>query len=222
MDEHDRSWLPVGGTDERASGLGSLLDRARGSPAGPVAVGLVVAVALTAGGLLLALTTASPHLELDPQAGESGDGTPLDSPPLVIDVAGAVRAPGLYHLPAGSRVGDAITAAGGFGPGVDAAAANAINLAAPLSDGQQIVVPGRGSSSASSPATSIGSGTRLVDINRASEAELEALPGIGPVTANKIIAARTERPFTSLQELLDRKVMGKATLEKIRALITAG
>jgi competence protein ComEA len=157
---------------------------------------------------------------------------------LVVEVAGAVQRPGVYELPDGARIGDAIEAAGGFGASVDVTAADrALNLAAPVRDGDEIRVPARGEMAASEAgaggaggagggagggaAGGNGSGG-LVDLNRASAEELDTLPGVGPATAAKIIAAREEQPFTSVDDLLARKVVGPAALEKLRALVTAG
>jgi competence protein ComEA len=150
---------------------------------------------------------------------------------LVVDIAGAVVRPGVYRLPAGSRVGDAITAAGGYGPRVDAARVGTeLNLAAPLTDGQHLAVPSRddvalGGGSAGSGAGSGSSGGSpgsgsLVDLNRATSAELDALPGIGPVTAAKILAARESAPFAAVQDLLDRKLVGQKTFDGLRDLVT--
>ncbi len=155
-------------------------------------------------------------------------------PGLVVDVAGAVLHPGVYHLPAGSRVADAITAAGGFGPRVDAPAAQALNLAAPLTDGLQVRVPSRddppGSGSASPGATGgtapggnavgAGGGGGRVDLNTATSAQLDTLPGIGPVTAAKIIASREERPFSAVDDLQTRKLVGASTFAKLAGLVT--
>jgi competence protein ComEA len=143
------------------------------------------------------------------------------APAFVVDVEGAVVDPGVHEVPAGGRVADAIAAAGGYSTQVDiAAAAGALNLAAPVADGQKIHVPARGevatlAGEATSPPGGASRGP--VDINHASQTELEDLPGIGPVTASKIIAAR---PFGSIDELDARGVVGPSTLEKIRDLIT--
>ena len=151
---------------------------------------------------------------------------------LVVDVSGAVVDPGLYRLTPGSRVGDAVQAAGGYGPRVDVARVAAeLNLAATLSDGARVHVPSRddpaggaGSSggAASGGAGQGGSGAGLVDLNRASQSELEGLPGIGPVTATKIIAAREEAPFRSVDELRERGLVGEKTFDSLKALVTVG
>lgn len=140
---------------------------------------------------------------------------------LVVDVEGAVVDPGVHEVPVGGRVADAIAAAGGYSTEVDiAAAAGALNLAALLTDGQKIHVPARGevaSIPGEATAAPAGAPTGPIDINHATQAELESLPGIGPVTAAKIIGAR---PFGSIDELDTGGVVGPSTLDKIRDLIT--
>lgn len=154
---------------------------------------------------------------------------------IVVDVTGAVSNPGLYHLATGARVGDAIDAAGGFGPRVDVdRVGRELNLAATLNDGDQVRVPSRDDPSpapgggAGGPGGPGGSGAGgsggggLIDLNTASQAELEELPGIGPVTAQKIIAAREESAFRTVDELRERGLVGEKTFEDLRALVTAG
>jgi competence protein ComEA len=140
-------------------------------------------------------------------------------PALIVDVEGAVVDPGVHSVPAGSRVGDAIAAAGGYSTEVDiAAAAAALNLAEHLTDGQKIHVPARGEVvTLPGGATSPPSAGGPIDINHATQGELESLPGIGPVTAEKIIAAR---PFAAIDELDSRDVVGPSVMEQIRDLIT--
>jgi competence protein ComEA len=174
-------------------------------------------------GLLVGTPLAEP--------GSSGPATPAATGTIFVDVEGAVVEPGIRELPAGSRVADAIAAAGGYATGADLdAAAVAINLAQPLADGEQVRVPlvGEGSATApsSAPATGGGSGgaasTGLVNLNTATPEELEALPGIGPVTVQKIVAARAERPFTSLEDAVERGVIHRGQLEDITGVATAG
>jgi competence protein ComEA len=143
---------------------------------------------------------------------------------LLVDVQGAVAQPGLVRLPLGSRVADAIAAAGGYTKRTDLlGAATAINLAAPLADGVQVFVPIAGVAAGGPGSGGSGSGSGgggLVNLNSATPEELEALPGIGPVTVQKIVAARQERPFTTLDELVEREVMNRGQLDDIRDLVT--
>jgi competence protein ComEA len=148
-------------------------------------------------------------------------------PLVVVEIVGAVREPGVYSLPAGSRLADLVFRAGGYGPRVDVARAEEeLNLAGPLRDGDHVRVPSRDdrqTAGTSEPANDPGSGgATLIDINRATQAELEELPGVGPATAEKIIAAREEAPFTAVEELRSRGVLGEKTFEKLRALVTVG
>jgi competence protein ComEA len=156
-----------------------------------------------------------------------GSAAPADAGPastgmLVIDVEGAVVRPGVVTLREGARVADAIRAAGGYAPDADlAAAARDLNLAAPLMDGAQVYVPIQGVADEPGPGGGDGSGAGgLVNLNTASPEALDALPGIGPVTVEKIVAARDDRPFASLDELVDRKVMNRGQLDGIRDLVT--
>ncbi len=154
---------------------------------------------------------------------------PAASGTVVVEIVGAITRPGVYELSTGARVGDLVDAAGGYGPRVDTErAAQALNLAAILSDGDQVRVPSRDDTepgTGGGPATGDGDpGTSgagaLVDLNRASSSELEALPGIGPVTAGKIIAAREEAPFAAVDDLRTRKLVGEKTFEQLKPLVT--
>jgi competence protein ComEA len=195
-------------------------------------VGALIAFAV-AGWLLIAAAAiadsppSTPIGGLGPAVGSAGSspaasGDPA-APDLVIDVEGAVARPGIVTLPAGARVADAIRAAGGYGARADlAAAAATLNLAAALSDGQQVYVPRIGDAVTPSIAPGgAGIGTPgLVNMNTATPEELEALPGIGPVTVQKIVAARAERPFVSLEEMVERDVIDNGQLEDVRDLVT--
>jgi competence protein ComEA len=142
---------------------------------------------------------------------------------IVVDVEGAVRRPGIVRLAAGARVADAVAAAGGYRPDADLGAAAQLNLAARLADGAQVVVPMQGDPGAGgSPLPAGSKAAGRVDLNTATPEELDALPGIGPVTVQKIVAARQERPFTSLDELVERKALSASQLEKIRDLVSVG
>lgn len=215
---------PAAGQPEPGSeplNLGALASKpaALGLAAAAVVAGLAAVVAL--GGLPeMTGSAVGPGGSADP-----GTAGPLGE--LVVEVAGAVARPGVYHLPAGSRVGDAITAAGGFGPRLDAARVSAeLNLAATLHDGDRVVVPSRDDPTAQPGGDPRGPGPRaspgLVDLNRATQAELDALPGVGPVTAAKIVASREETPFRSVDELRSRGLVGQKTFEKLRPLVTVG
>lgn len=160
--------------------------------------------------------------EVAAPSGSAGGG------PIVVDVEGGVVAPGVRELPAGSRVADAIAAAGGYAADADlVATASTINLAQALTDGEQVIVPriGDGALAAASAAPAGGASAGdggLVNINTATPEELEALPGIGAVTVQKIVAARAERPFASLEDAVERGVIHNGQLEDIRGLATAG
>jgi competence protein ComEA len=184
------------------------------------AIGAWFALAPPAPDQLASLATPSP-----PLVGDQPTATPLQTGELVVDVEGSVVTPGLHRLSPGARIADAIEAADGFGPDADLdAAAAQLNLAAALVDGQQIRVPRVGESAAAGPSGAPGSSGSasggLVNLNSASPEELDALPGIGPVTVQKIVAARQEAPFASLDDAVARDVMNSGQLDKIRDLAT--
>jgi len=166
-------------------------------------------------------------------ASGSGAGSPGSAPApapsasgtVVVDVAGRVRRPGIATLPLGARVVDALEAAGGPRRGVRL---GSLNLARVLTDGEQIVVgvpapPGVAASAASAPTSAAGAAAAvpMVNINTAGQAELEQLPGIGPVTAQAILAFRSERgTFSSVDELLEVSGIGDATLADMAPYVT--
>jgi competence protein ComEA len=140
-------------------------------------------------------------------------------PVLVVHVVGAVRSPGLYRLRDGARIADAVRRAGGAVRGADLAA---VNLAAPLVDGVQILVPSKAEPGAGAAAGSSAEGVGgTVSLSSATVAELDELPGIGPVTAQKIVDYRTEHgPFASVEDLDAVPGIGPTRIEQLRELVT--
>jgi competence protein ComEA len=183
-------------------------------------VGLVLLGALAglfAAGLIL--------LAASPPRGEAVVLLPLPSPvPLVVDVRGEVLRPGVYQFPPGSRLEDAIQAAGGF---TLKAVRTEMNLAALLLDGQQIIVPAQssgrviGDPNPGSDAPALPG--ELININTATLEELDSLPGIGPVLAQSIIDYRTDNgDFLALEEIMNVSGIGQATFDAMQGLITVG
>jgi competence protein ComEA len=186
---------------------------------------LVAAVALVlillAGRFVLGAGTTTPAAPLPPPPAEGAGVTGLPSGRVVVDVVGAVRRPGLYRLEQGSRIADAVARAGGATRKADLAL---INLAAPLADGEQVVVPKRGPGGAAVPggaaAASPGAPAGPVHLSTATLEQLDALPGVGPVTAQKILDYRQEHgAFTSVDELDAVPGIGPARMDTLRDLV---
>jgi len=188
-------------------------------------VGLVALLAVTLGGAGLWYVRSLPRPVEVATAPSGGTGSaPASASPspevvVLVDVAGWVRRPGVYEFTEGARVIDAIDAAGGARSG---ALLEALNLAAPLTDGTQILVPREGQVGvAPAPVTGGAVAGGLVNVNSAIATELEELPGIGEVIAQRIIDYRTENgPFATVDELIDVSGIGDAILESIRELVT--
>jgi len=185
-----------------------------------VALGVVV-LALGVRYVVLPRAGAEPdgsRLALAPLAA-SPSAAPSAAPDVTVYVCGAVRSPGVVRLPAGARVCDAIELAGGATAAAELAA---VNLAAKVVDGQQIVVPERGAA----PAVATGDASApasggLVNINTASIAELEELQGVGPATAAAIVDYRTEHgPFTAIEGIMDVPGIGDAKFAAMKDSIT--
>lgn len=225
------------------------LSGARCDPGRPtlLAMALVAAVTvLIAGGWVLA---ARPHRVLAaayPPAGTAtsvGDG-PSPAPPVpggslqspsgrssgappnqaqvVVDVVGKVRRPGVYRLPPGSRVDDAVTMAGGLQDGVDPVT---VNLARKLADGEQLLVGlvPSGGAPADAAAAVPGGATGLVDLNSATVAQLDGLPGVGPVLAQRILDWRTQHGrFDSVDQLRSVSGIGDSKFADLKAMVVVG
>jgi competence protein ComEA len=179
-----------------------------------VGAAVLLVVLVLADRLLLGAGAAQPAQVIPPPAAM----TTVDAR-LVVDVVGAVRRPGLYRLAQGTRVADALSRAGGL---TSKAERTLVNLAAPLADGEQVIVPvrvsgaGAGSSGGSGSAAPAGP----VHLNVATLEQLDALPGVGPVTAQKIIDYRQKHgAFGSVDELDAIPGIGPARLDQLRDLV---
>ena len=199
---------------------------ATGTTPARILAGAGVVLAGVAGALWLLRPPADPPEAVLPYAPTTVAPAPTSSTAsevLVVHVAGAVRSPGLHELPPGSRVADAIAAAGGLTEAADGAR---INLAAPIVDGARVYVLAVGEQE---PAVAVGAtpapgggGAPVgpIDLNTADAEALDSLPGVGPATAAAIIEHRTKAgPFTSVDQLLDVPGIGEAKLEAIRDLV---
>ncbi|MFS8158710.1 MAG: helix-hairpin-helix domain-containing protein [Candidatus Roizmanbacteria bacterium] len=140
---------------------------------------------------------------------------------IVVDLSGAVMKPGVYSLIQGSRLKDVIEQAGGFSHEADQdSLSQSFNLASQLKDGQKIFVPPKGFIQEATHTDVLGATSSLtsININKASEKELDALSGVGKITVGKIIAGR---PYASIEELQDKKIVSKSVYEKIKDHISA-
>lgn len=184
-----------------------------------VLIGLLVGFILAGALLIVSRLPAGKPIVLEPAPTKA---------PIEVHVIGAVVRPGVYSFPEGSRVQDAVTAAGGL---LAEANPDAINLAAKLEDGEQLDVPYK-SGSAPGPSSSApfqvvptqappAPNTDLININTATLEELDSLPGIGPTTAQKIIDYRAQHgPFQRIEEIMNVSGIGPATFDRIKDLIT--
>lgn len=196
----------------------------------PVKVGIVVVLAMCVCVLCFSLFGAKPH-EVEVKKADAKElvalpeGNQNAGSELYVHVAGCVQKPGMYKLERGSRLAQAVEAAGGF---TDSAATESVNLARELQDGEQIVVADKNSeslsslsahnqSAAQSGSSNSGNSTGRVNINTANEQQLQTISGIGPSKAKKIIAYRdSQGPFKSVDDLSKVSGIGEKTLESIR------
>lgn len=181
----------------------------------PLVVGLVGLVLLI-GGLVSSGLLQKTFIK-KPQYPAS---TSVQNPLMVaVDVSGAVVNPGVYQLPNGARVEEAIRAAGGVTESADLNyLSKSMNLAQKIVDGMKVYIPrARETGPSGQPVLGIQTQDSLININSASVSELDKLPGVGPVTAQNII---DKRPYSEVSELLSKKAVSKAVYEKIKGLVS--
>jgi competence protein ComEA len=204
-------WVPRQATAEDGPAtVREVLSEARVDPGHRGVVALIVvglvATAL-AGFLLLRGRPSEQPVAPPPVVGTSATG----GPELVVDVAGRVRHPGLVRLPPGARVDDALRAAGGVLPGTST---GTLNLAAKVQDGQQVLVAEGAAASSST------GGSAQLDLNTATPQDLDALPGIGPVLADRIVSWRTEHGrFGSVDQLREVSGIGESKYQSLKAKV---
>ncbi len=198
-----------------------------------VGLGAGIVLVLVAGGLAVLITALSPHGAASSSSSassttssyskkssaEATTSSSADSSTAFVQVVGQVEKPGLYELPVGDRIVDAIAAAGGFTPTADQ---SSLNLAQVVSDGQQLVVAAKGAASAAPGAASPGTaaGGSAVDINTADATVLETLDGIGPALAERILAYRTSHGgFRSVGDLQNVTGIGPKKFAAIKGSV---
>ena len=189
-----------------------------------VLIGLMAGFALAAVLLIVSRMPAGQPVALEPAPTQA---------PIVIQIMGEVVKPGVYSMPDGSRVQDAVDAAGGLLADADT---GSLNLAARLEDGQQVIISISGSALTTTPTpthspftilttlTPLATSTlhvTLININTATVQQLDTLPGIGPVTAQSIVTYRLQNgPFQQIEDIMNVPGIGPATFDRIRTLIT--
>ncbi len=207
------------------------------APAPPVERSLPSARSTVAAGASTSVVSAAPAGSVGPAPPAASGAVPtaIDGtadPPagteLVVQAAGAVVSPGVYHVPGGARVVDVVTAAGGPAPDADL---QAVALAGKVSDGARVYVPRVGEVVTAPPSVAGGVGGSTpatpppppIDLNQATVAQLDALPGVGPAIAQAIVDYRSAHgPFASVDDLLEVRGIGPAKLDGFRALVTVG
>jgi competence protein ComEA len=179
-----------------------------------ILVGAIVAVVLVFAGAKL---LARPKAAASPPIPTAARTEPVAAARLYVDVVGAVRRPGLYRLVHGARVADALARAGGP---TRKAQLELVNLAAPVADGEQVVVPRRGTGGLIGAGAAVGAVSGPVHLNTATLEQLDELPGIGPVTAQKILDYRQQHgAFSSVDELDAVPGIGPARLDQLKGLV---
>lgn len=182
----------------------------------PLFLGIVGLVFLVVGGFQLVSHLGNSFSDVTFEQTSPG---PVSVQKIAVDVEGAVIKPGVYELSSGSRIVDALSAAGGMSEEADRDyVQKSINLAQKITDGIKIYIPRVGEQVLSVSTNVVAGSNSTININTASESDLDLLPGVGSVTAGKIIAGR---PYTSIQGLLDQKVLTASVFEKIKNQISA-
>lgn len=175
--------------------------------------GAIVVLALLGAGAAVLITALTPHGQTAVIAPGPSASPAVPTGVIYVHILGQVASPGLYALHAGDRGVDAVAAAGGFTPDADPAA---LNLARPLDDGEQILIPALGAAPAAGPAAD-----GRVNLNLANLAALDTLPGIGPAKAQQILDWREQNGrFATVDDLLDVPGIGASTLDRLRELVT--
>jgi competence protein ComEA len=180
------------------------------------AAGALVLILLL-GRFALGAGTTTPAAPLPPPPTAAAGVSGLPSSRVVVDVVGAVRRPGLFRLAQGSRIADAVARAGGATAKADLAQ---VNLAAPLADGEQVVVPRRGTPGTAAESAAPGTPAGPVQLSTATLEQLDTLPGVGPATAQKILDYREKHgAFSSVDELDAVPGIGPKRLDQLRDLV---
>ena len=212
------------GSQPQSASVVALLRAGRLDPGrrGAVALGLVGLAAAGVAGVLLLRSRPTEQPLAVPGAVRTAGATPADhGGEVVVAVAGKIRHPGLVRLPAGSRVDDAVRAAGGVAPG---ASTGLVNLARKLIVGEQVLIgvappPSAFAGTGPSPSTGAG-GAAPIDLNAAAAGDLDHLPGIGPVLAERIVSWRTEHGrFASVDQLRQVSGIGESKYQQLKARV---
>ena len=194
--------------------FGKVVDSARAAPGEAGLVAMLAVLVVASAGFVFTRTSQPPAPPIQAQRSEV---SPQPEELVVVHVAGMVNAPGVYELKAGSRVKDAVEAAGGAVEGADL---DSLNLAALVSDGEKIYVARPGEAAPEDQSGGTGP-VGKVNINSASQAQLEELPGVGPVLATRIVEHRQKKGrFTSIRQLMEVEGIGQKKYESLKDLVS--
>jgi len=187
-----------------------------------LSLGAGVVLVLVAAGIAVLVSAVAPHgataTAAEPRVVHTEAAQPADAPTAFVHVVGQVKNPGLYELPAGARILDAVSAAGGFTPAADQAD---LNLAQVVEDGQQIVVAAQGAVPAAGSAAAGATAGGMVDLNTADATALETLDGIGPALAQRILAYRAAHGgFRTVNDLQNVTGIGPKKFAAIKANVS--